>query len=525
MRTSFVILVLAIMFLGAAAVRGNQNVSFKWTQSPSGNVIGYNVYYGRTSGVYEFTLVAGNTTEVIITNLADGVTYYFAVAAHDASRIESELSNEVFYSVPGLSPPGGINSIFQTPSQEVTVRWIPSSSPNIDYHLYYGIESTNYIWSTFVSGTNEISLSGLQAGVTYYFAVAAYDSSLNQESSLTSEVSFTVPTLGAPGPITSIEASPDAGLIITWNPSSDGATVGYNVYYAPEPNNYYWLGASVSGTNQTTVYGLAAGVSYRFLVKAYDSNGQESSPSPETSYTVPLPTPPGPITSIRKTDNGVTVRWEAAQNPAIRGYYVCYGTYSGYYYGISTVADTNELTIWGLDEGQTYYFTVMSYDAAWQFSVLSPEVSFTVPVSPPVLTLQKISVPGLESVFAVSAGGTLPPTWSLEASTDLQVWNPLLTSSDTSLNATVVVAQNPRLFFRLNTWFEGVELQMHTDTVNAFPDSFFITTPDSIPWYWTMEFSDDLQNWSSLASGADSRANVAVIHRAHPQLFFRLKGE
>jgi len=56
---------------------------------------GYAVYYGGASGTYDFRFDAGTNTTATITNLDDGLAFYFAVATYDTNEIESMPSNEV----------------------------------------------------------------------------------------------------------------------------------------------------------------------------------------------------------------------------------------------------------------------------------------------------------------------------------------------------------------------------------------------------------------------------------------------
>lgn len=65
-----------------------------WDASITPTVVGYKVYVGNASRVYNTPIVIGNITSFVVSNLVAG-TYFFAVTAFDASGNESDYSNEV----------------------------------------------------------------------------------------------------------------------------------------------------------------------------------------------------------------------------------------------------------------------------------------------------------------------------------------------------------------------------------------------------------------------------------------------
>jgi hypothetical protein len=81
------------------------SVTLAWNPSISTNVAGYKIYYGLACSVYCNTISVGNSTNVTVTGLVEGATYYFAATAVDALGIESQFSNETSYSVPTNSAP------------------------------------------------------------------------------------------------------------------------------------------------------------------------------------------------------------------------------------------------------------------------------------------------------------------------------------------------------------------------------------------------------------------------------------
>src|ERR1017187_9399842 len=280
------VLLAAVSALCPTPAAADQSVELTWDPSPSSDVAGYNVYYGPASGDYNSMISAGAVTDLEISGLLEGVTYYFAVTAYDSSGQESELSNEVSYTVPGISPPGDITSIRQ-PFPGVTVDWVPNPSADvIGYNVYFGTQSGYYSDEVSVTGTNEAVIYGLAQGATYYFVVTALDSS-GEESVYSSEASYTVPALAPPGPITSIQPALLAdGVTLMWDPSPSAEVTGYNVYSSPD-SGYGFNLISMSDTNEATIYGLLEGLTYYFEVTAYDYAGQESDFSSEVSYTVP----------------------------------------------------------------------------------------------------------------------------------------------------------------------------------------------------------------------------------------------
>ncbi len=77
------------------------SVTLAWDASQGTNVIAnYNVYYGIASATYTNTAAAGTNTTVSISNLVEGVTYYFAATAVDSVGLESDYSTEVSTLIP-----------------------------------------------------------------------------------------------------------------------------------------------------------------------------------------------------------------------------------------------------------------------------------------------------------------------------------------------------------------------------------------------------------------------------------------
>jgi hypothetical protein len=93
-------------FFSSLAAPANQSVSQQgvalgWDSTPDPGVTGYVLYYGTNTGNYFNRLDVGSNTTTAVSSLTEGQTYFFAVTAYNAQKVESDLSNEVSYLVPG----------------------------------------------------------------------------------------------------------------------------------------------------------------------------------------------------------------------------------------------------------------------------------------------------------------------------------------------------------------------------------------------------------------------------------------
>ena len=78
--------------------------------------------------------------------------------------------------------------------QSVTLAWDPSTDPEVTGAIvYYGHASRNYPYHTNLGNVTRATVNGLQAGLTYYFAVTATNSD-GLESDYSNEVSTSIPS-------------------------------------------------------------------------------------------------------------------------------------------------------------------------------------------------------------------------------------------------------------------------------------------------------------------------------------------
>lgn len=107
--------------------QGSQSVTLAWDASSAPGVSGYRLYAGTTSGIYTQQIEVGNNTSTVVSNLADGTTYFFAVTDYNASGLESSHSNEVSYASAAATPtPAPTPVASPTPTPAIS----PSATPN-----------------------------------------------------------------------------------------------------------------------------------------------------------------------------------------------------------------------------------------------------------------------------------------------------------------------------------------------------------------------------------------------------------
>jgi hypothetical protein len=89
-----------MLLLGLVAQAQAAQVTLAWDANSEPDLSGYKLYYGTSPGTYPNVMSLGLVTTYTVTNLTDGVAYYFALTALDTEGFESGKSNEVSYTPP-----------------------------------------------------------------------------------------------------------------------------------------------------------------------------------------------------------------------------------------------------------------------------------------------------------------------------------------------------------------------------------------------------------------------------------------
>jgi hypothetical protein len=109
-------LAVCMVFTAIASVVFAAQVTLTWNANTESDLAGYRIHHGTTSGSYSAHIDVHNVTSYTVTGLTEGLTYYFAATAYDASGNESGYSNEVGHTIQSsqgrlsLTPGSGLTS-------------------------------------------------------------------------------------------------------------------------------------------------------------------------------------------------------------------------------------------------------------------------------------------------------------------------------------------------------------------------------------------------------------------------------
>ena len=303
-------------------------------------------------------------------------------------------------------------------TSSVTLRWTAAAGSVEGYGVY--TDGASVLSITAVS----ITLTGLQCGRSYTFAVDAFDAG-GARSGRTSTVTSTDACPGSGGggggvtdalppsaPLGLAKgSSTQSSISVSWTTSTDNVGVaGYGMY----------RGGSAVGSSTVSSFsfsGLACGTTYTLGVDAYDAAGNRSGLTSISAATsacaaggdTSAPAAPGTLSKTGSTATSISVSWGAStDNVGVTGY----GLYRNTTSTGSTAATSATFT--GLACGSSYALAVDAYDAAGNRSGKTALTTATA-ACPPSSDTTAPSVPqGM--AFGATTQTTVALVWS--ASTD-----------------------------------------------------------------------------------------------------------
>jgi hypothetical protein len=248
-NTSLCCVLVALLF-GSTFCTASQGpgLLLTWDALPDSEVAGYHLYMGTESGTYSAMTDAGNATQITLTNLTDGVTYFFVVAGYTADGHEGEFSAEM-----SLIEPASLDfaTIVKPNGHTISKVLFYNGSVLIGESLS---APYNLTWTNVAAGNYALTAQVLyDTNLTAISAVANVSvntSRLPPPASPTLALSISVghlpvlEALGTPDHTYEIQATSD---FITWTPigigtaNIDGRFVFTDYRAASVPTRYYRL--------------------------------------------------------------------------------------------------------------------------------------------------------------------------------------------------------------------------------------------------------------------------------------------
>ena len=142
-----------IVMVAVALPAMAEQASLAWDASADASVMGYYVYYGPASRAYTSKVDAGYQTNHTALNLTKGQTYFFAVTAYDAARIESAYSNEVETTMPPL-PTAQVVEFYNAHLDHYFISSSAREIGDLDDGVYVGWARTGLSFNAFGAGGN-----------------------------------------------------------------------------------------------------------------------------------------------------------------------------------------------------------------------------------------------------------------------------------------------------------------------------------------------------------------------------------
>jgi len=407
-----------------------KSVTLNWTRSSSADVAGYLVYRADASGIYLPVGSVGPAAATFIDFLAlPSSTYSYQVAAFDASRNFSGVSNTVTVTTPpatDILPPTAPQGLVCTgfSDTQVNLKWLQSTKTRIDGTVIPAARYNVYRNGEFLASTVETSYIDFavtaNTSYTYYVKASDADSNLSPAS-----LPVTVRTSVTPG---AVRPAAPTGLALsgavlfnkvplTWAASAT-ASVTYNVY---RDGILIVQGIAGRSYNDDSVFPRT---SYVYTVTAV-ANRIESAESTPLTVVTPAnpnitdnrkPATPTNLSVLSVTSNSVALAWTAPNNPAgpaVVGYDVLRsGGSSSTFVKVATVfqpayTDTNNV-----QASTSYSYTVQSFTSAGVRSDSSLPVGVITPARIDLNDTTKPNPPANLALAGPTRFDSVPLIWS-----------------------------------------------------------------------------------------------------------------
>ncbi|HEX9757357.1 MAG TPA: fibronectin type III domain-containing protein [Nitrospiria bacterium] len=316
---------------------------------------------------------------------------------------------------------------------EALLSWNPNTESDLaGYKVYYGVASNTYGSPIDVGNQTSYTITGLGNG-TYYFAITAYDTSLN-ESGFSLEVSHLISD-NAPPVISSIAVPSisNSNAVITWT-TNESATSQVDYGTTTSYGSSSALNLNPVTNHSRTLNNLDPSTTYHYRVVSEDASGNIAISADNTFTTSATPDTTAPVLSnifsSNIGSNSAVITWNSDENATSQvefGSTTSYGSTSALNSNLTT---NHSRTLNGLSSSVTYHYRVKSIDAAGN-TALSGDQIFSTTTAPDTTApvISNISSSGLTT-------SSLIITWTTDEAATSQV--EYGTSSNYGLSTSII---------------------------------------------------------------------------------------
>ncbi len=355
----------------------------QWDSTTSSNSV---VNYGLTTsyGSTQTNPAMGTAHLVVLNGLSTGTLYHYRVRSTDAYGQETVSSDRTFTTVADTTPPANPTGFTATPGDsQVQLNWINPTDTDFQGVIVkrktgsYPTGPTD--GTTVYTGTGTAHLDlGRTNGITYYYAIYAYDEVPNYSSGALANATPTgAPDTTPPGNVTGFTAAPgNMEIQLNWTNPTDADFAGVRIKRGPAGGT-----CPTGPADGTTVYeglgeswndvGLTNGTLYCYAAFAFDgvpnyASGVTASATPTAP---PDTVPPGNVISLTATagDRQVGLTWTNPVDPDFQGTTIVRKT------GSSPTGPSDGIIVYdgsgnsavdsGLTNDTTYYYGAFAHDA------------------------------------------------------------------------------------------------------------------------------------------------------------------
>jgi fibronectin type 3 domain-containing protein len=318
-----------------AVYQDDGSVVITWPVSPQPEVTGYDLVRIRQADGDSVKL---NTTLIpLLENFftdhtaEPGSTYFYYAYNVTGSGLRSPGGNSSVLVVQDWSAPespSGLDLAIDTETMDVTLNWQYGEINDRFQSFVLLMRKVHPLadasWSqintarvTATTFTEPGAAGKFEEGATYRFAVAAANRNATRSDTVFADIR--IPMVTPPDPPANLTGLLDDGLRVrlNWSASATGSVIAYNVYRSDLLTDIGLVGSTSNFDRFYIDNPETVDQTYRYVVTAVDSAGNESEPTGQFEILVGRNTPPPPLRNLQAvaTGNGVMLMWEAPASP------------------------------------------------------------------------------------------------------------------------------------------------------------------------------------------------------------------